>query len=217
LAAVILADTAALVRCAYVTCYRETKLATTGAESDWGVRPIARWDGGDTDTATYQPIWPRIAQQCLDNQAEPVAFVQAQFASAPGALPTPQHLLGPVSLQCYRDMAAKLGKRMQVAHRTQLDIFRFEVKWRVLRGGAETNAARAVLRDQSIGLSGLFRYCAATAAGDAEIADLWRDAALAQYVFQRGAYDATWGEFIPAALRADAEALLTAIKGRHHG
>lgn len=203
------------IRQLFVVHYRTYKYSVEGVESDWGSRPIAKWDGGDSDTATHQPVWPQVARRCLDEEIDPAGFVAAQFINRDPnhKPPMPNALLGAAALKNYRSFAEKAPHRLREALAANDSAFKMEVRWREMdRGLALDDAARSVLRDRSFGASPIYRFCLACKTGEAAIAAQFLDGALQQYVFQRHAYDATWGEFIPAALRQAADDFSSKIK-----
>lgn len=63
-------------------------------------------------------------------------------------------------------------------------------------------AARMALRDPTVGVSDLFRHCAAAHARDAVVAEQFEPSAVWRYVRRKWTYDQTWGHWIPAPLKA---------------
>lgn len=205
-----IAAMASMVRALYVASYRFDKLAREGVESDWGDRPIARWDGGDSGTGTHTPVWPVIARLCLDRQLDPASFIEAQFAGAEKA-PWPNQMTGEHAVAKYRRSVGLIQTRIRLSLPNQERSYRLEAQCRAVESDGELTLDQArelVLRDSSFGLSAIFRYCAAVRDRGAALAALFRDAALFQYIFQRAAYDSTWGAMIPEDLRSEADALL---------
>lgn len=209
--------TAAAIRRLYFACWRMEALRREGVESAWGSKRVPMYDGGDTDSGTYTPIWPRIARLCLAEQAEPAAFVRAQFAGRRGPPPQPNALLGPDAVARWRASIPRAEDDARTALAVQRRTFVVEAKWRVVASGHafdDAEAGRRVLVDRNVALSGLFRHCMATRAVAPAIAAEFAGPALSQYLFQRDAYDRAWDGWIPGPLRAAAAALVKAINAR---
>lgn len=198
----VIESLAALLRRLFVVAYRSAKYNADGRESDWGSRHMPRWDGGDDDNGTYTAIWPKAAKLCLAEQMDPGTFVSAQFAAGRGSIPSPAHLTGPNAVARYVRVSASVPLTLRQALASQMSLLKEETAWRQLqREVSQHVAARSVLCDRNLDLSGLFRYVIAVKAGQVDIADRYRDAALQQYVLQREAYDQTWASMIPEDLR----------------
>jgi hypothetical protein len=208
----MIASLAGAIRELFVANYRAAKLATTGVATDWGSRHMARWDGGEGDTGTFESTWARAAALCLDREMEIGAFVKAQFVNLGADVPFPNRLLGEAAVDRYRLLEQKAPEDLRAARRVQQNVFTYQIHWRrKQRQLDEVDSIRSVLVDGSVGLSNLFRHCSAAHHLHADIADMFRDAAFRQYLFQRRAYDLSWGDFIPAALREDAASFLAAL------
>ncbi len=205
-----LAATAAQIRKLFVACFRNAKLHREGVASDWGARHMPKWDGGDGDTASYEPIWPKVARVCLEGQMDPGAFVSSQFdrtGKGSERIPLPNILLGERAVDRYQTHQAGAVERLRRALNVQMIAFSEETKSREHeRNLSTTAAAETVLRDRTFDLSGIFRYCLAVKGKAPVAAEKFFDSAVQEYVFQRRAYDAAWGDLIPDALKTAAAA-----------
>ncbi len=207
----LVASMALMVRVIYVACRRTATLAREGVSSTWGDAAMPRWDGGETATATYTPVWPKIAKLCIKHQAEPGVYVKAQFDEIKVRIPWPSDLLGESAIARYTAFAGRNYARLREALLNQSRDFDNQAHWLCIEarhGITLDEAASRVLRDTSFGITPLFRHCVASRFHAIAIAERFRDAALLQYVFQRKDYDNAWGDTIPQSLRDDADEFL---------
>jgi hypothetical protein len=65
--------------------------------------------------------------------------------------------------------------------------------------------------DSQLGLSAVLRFCLALEAGQLDIAEECREAAILEYLQNRQGYDAILGERIPASFREEASRLRQAV------
>jgi hypothetical protein len=201
----------AFVRAIYVNAYRRAATLRTGVPSTWGEERIPCWDGGYDGQNNHKPVWPKIAQFCLDHQVDPVEFIAAQFDNPdPGReLPTPNRLYRDAALGRYRQRVRAGANDLALALYLQRQHFESAVALVVeIDDLPEPGAIAEVLRDSKAQLSGLFRHGMAALVGLTAIAGQFHDAALLQYVFRRDAYDHAWGPLIPRRLREEATALV---------
>ncbi len=208
---------AATVRAIYVANYRLAHRRINGVATMWGDQPIVKWDGGDSDTGFHKPIWPKIAAVCLRAQIAPEQFIASQFVDC-DTLPRPNHLLSDAAMERYREYAAFRGDEVAEALASQKQILGIKARQLADLLGLKINQAiESTLQSELVALSGLFRYCFAVSWRRDAIAVRYRESALRQYVFERAAYDASWGDFIPSELVASAEELARAAEDRPRG
>lgn len=206
---------AADVRQIYAAAYRTRYQALTGRTSTWGETPIPKWDGGQGAYSNhYHSIWHRIARFCLDNQIDPATLVRAVFMRRPSDLPTPNTMYGAAALAAVEAHRRRGDRDLVQTLRAQESHFLGAVMMaRDGYGMLQDDACRFVLQSPSAPLSGLFRYCMASAANDLETAALFEPAALRQYLFERESYDRAWGAVIPPGLRIKARNLRAVLGG----
>lgn len=202
------------LRTFYVLAFREHELRKRGVLSDYGSRPIARYDGGkDSAGYTFKPLWPKVAEFVLANGLDGQTLVNAVFRSWDETKPPPPNLL--LSRRVLSDYAAYAEfERHELANLLNSYQVRFqtEVYVRQKQTGRDTEAAAAaVIEDGLCSFSPLFRYCMAEAAGHARLAAKFHDSAFQQYLLRRTGYDQTWGDVIPAQLRTEAERFVAGL------
>lgn len=208
-----LTQTAGLIRALFVAQIRRAHQSLSGVVSTWGERHMTRWDGGTNDQGTFQSVWVQIARLCIDNEYDPTGFVSAQFRDGHEP-PKPNMLLGAKASQQYEYAVRNDKDRLKDRLRIEEELFLNEVALR--RAGTNRDVAevaRSVIRNPSLGLSALFRYCKCRSVGDKETAKLFKEAAFIQYLCRRKHYDAAWGDFIPQSLRKKADAYLEQFGG----
>lgn len=177
----------------------------TGVESTWGARKIVRFDGGfDEDSGReYKSIWLKVAACCEENGIDPADLVRAAFSlTSYDKPPFPNMLLSDTYIAACRKQTERRPADLAVALRVGGDQLRLGVAKHI--DVATMDATRAVamaLRDESLGMSALFRCGAAEMYGLHDVGELFAARAEAEYMTAPGAYDKAWGEFIPATLR----------------
>jgi len=200
------------VRNVYCICVREM----TGKEG-YGKEPMPYWDGGVNKHGTRrQPIWPKVAENILRLNADPLEFIRAQFSTLnnPTQFPKPNMLYNDDAVyrwQVYRDSALR-NLRQRVA--SELNQIRIEsmplvvnMKW------SQQKAITYVLRSRSCSVSPLVRYCVCVSEGLDSLAQVFRSHAILQYMFQMADYDVLLGDKVPALLRTDATELKQRLVG----
>jgi hypothetical protein len=198
------------IRIAYIMAYRAHFQARHGVPSNFGSRPMPRWDGGEaSDGRNYQPIWYKIAQVALQQGISPLDLIAGAFhgwdAKDP---PWPTNLLSAKAIAYAQNNPGVTIEDTKRALQVQKDLWRIQIHlYQQERQCDFGTAARAALRNRRLELSSIFRYCLALDGGDPETAALFADGALKQYIFDRRAYDEGWGDLIPAALKQRADRL----------
>lgn len=207
---------ASAVREIYMMCYRDAM-----RKPDYGRTPIAQWDGGEDRHGKVwsTPVWPGIAATIINLQADPLAYIKAQFSLAQSSRPPrPNQLCSHTAVEMweyYRSQAADQVARQLVANEKAVlaaaDPMVAALAWEADR------ALRYVLNSTAIvSATPLYRYCLGTMKGFPEVATRFREAAMLQYVFQKSAYDASWGGFIPQELQQAAMELRNHLAGGSH-
>jgi hypothetical protein len=201
------------VRTVYCICVREL----TGKES-YGTQPMPKWDGGVNKFGTRsQPIWPRISNHILQLDADPLEYVRAQFSviTNPTQFTKPNMLYNSdavVRWRAYKDNALR-----NIGHHVRADLNHIRIESMPLMLNmqwSEQKAIAYVLCKRSCSVSPLVRYCVCVTKGMDGLAQLFREHALLQYMFQMTNYDSLLGERIPNQLRTDAMELKRRLVGQ---
>lgn len=163
------------------------------------------------------PTFRKLAQLFVDRQIvdyRTYLYVQFEARANKHIAPTPKQCCGPVALQKWLRFAGDMGpvtEQLATALQIQKKTFNLEL---ILAEDMALDAdpprtreqiVASVLWNDSLQLSGLFRYGAACAANLPEVAATYRDRAYLQYLFAKKAYDKVWGDMVPAALRVEAD------------
>lgn len=210
-----LARQAAYVRELYCLARRRHD-AKRGKMSDFGAKEMPRWDGGlDEDSGReYRPVWPQVVKFCVENKLEPGTLVRAVFDNHQSPHPpTPTSLTNQNALGLYKKHA--IAERLLL--RQELDYNRnqahkYFVSFTVRKNAEPPQAWREVVLSDPPMLSPLYRYCLAVKGGFDDVAALYKDEAMHDYLWAKDAYDAEWSEWIPAPLREEAEDKLAGLR-----
>jgi hypothetical protein len=181
-------------------CYaaeRAAYEALTGGAPGKGARHPITADPG---------VWVRLVRFCASRSIDPLAYLAWRFEEGlPGRPPTPQELLNARAADAYRAALQEDGREIEVAYRVQQQAARTAILLAQRLGGRTgPDAWAAVLLDEGLPLSALYRYALALSIGGARferIAALYAAAAASQYRRHRAHYDAVWGPWIPRPLR----------------
>mgnify|MGYP001307789310 CR=1 FL=1 len=156
-------------------------------------------------------------------------YVQFESRSNKNIPPTPRQCGGPVAQRRWSEFVGNqvsTSEQLALALRLQRDTFRIAM---ILKKDEASRFSpvwtpeqilSSVLWQDTLQLSALFRYAVAHETGLRAVLDTYRHTAYLQYLFARAAYDATWGEMIPADLRDQADQAmleLSAIARTNHG
>ena len=179
-----------------------------GGPCTYGMRPLPRWDGGtDADGRIYgRPIWFKIVSYALTNTVSPILLVRGTFRAWTSPHPPwPNQFANPLSLQRARmltDPPVVFGENLKMEdHR-----FKAATTVHQLYDKMDVDAAaRRTLHDPTAELTPLYRYCVGRLGGADDVAERFEQAAFQMYVFDRDAYDASWGDRIPPELREAAD------------
>lgn len=192
------------VRQMYIACYRDF----TG-QVEYGDDGVPRWDGGeDTWGVRHKSIWPKLTKRIIELGVEPLTYIRAQFHSAPrGNPPEPGYLLSRAAWARYqRFFKASSTAAVERYNHFSAQLAGYALTLSTVQGMDHRRAIRnGLLNVVDIQAPALFRYCFATQEGYADVAAMYHDRALHQYVFQRELYDRAWGERIPEPFRLEGE------------
>jgi hypothetical protein len=148
----------------------------------------------------------------------PEEYVEKVFAQLVGKVtscPRPSQLTSARCMALYRDANKTLKEDIQRAFTIQRKVARraIVVKCNVDKSSVE-DAMNETIRDESLPLSALFRYCLALSK-DAQkvkrLAERYYILAAVQYYPKRDIYDQVWGECIPDDFREDAATIYEGI------
>ncbi len=200
-----------LVRSVYIAQRREA------GDRGYGEREMARWDGGeDSFGVNHQRIWPRIVAHIARIGANPIQYIVAQFHKVRrDRLPLPNQLLGDAAVD-----------RWSVYVRLAVTDLRQQLKWEMdsvngkvltLQNGLKWPRERAIryalYNVREVQATALLRYCLAVDFGVADIAEHYHEQALAEYAFQKQAYDESWQTCIPPTLKEEGQRFLSQLTG----
>lgn len=194
---------ARLVRQHYILQHRHYVETHGGGPCNYGQHPMPRWDGGvDSAGRKYRPVWYGIVRYALENGVSPLTLIRETFRSWRSATPPyPNMFTNPAALSRAR---AATGAYQDVRDNLRLahDIFRAAATTNHLVYGLDLErAARRALHDTYNDLTALYRYCMGVKGEAADVAERFHEAALTEYIIDRQAYDAAWGDLIPEPLR----------------
>ncbi len=198
------------LRSLYWEHYRIASKAITGRDERFGDRYMPQWDGDSTGLTSRSTVsvWHAVAASCLDRQIDPEALVAALFTPLRRPLPLPNAMRGEKFLEKVEAVAAERIVELKAVLASQKETYRVEIRYLMRAYGIdEARAGREALTETGVALSSLFRYCVARRVGDDVLADHFMEGALRLYLFNRSAYDASWGDFIPAELKDAARQL----------
>jgi len=180
------------------------------------------WDTTRPWKAGPQWDWAKYAKVAIEQQVSNAReFIRIQFMARPLGTrpPTPKECFGPTAcsrwttyLTSGHEKRREDLKRSFVFQKHVLESALFDAKHIAEICDLDWTTAdihRYVLLDMTSGLTALLRYSLAVTAGISSVAAHFRRAALHQYLFGRGDYDAVWGEYVPQKLRdlADRQSL----------
>jgi hypothetical protein len=179
-----------------------------GGPCTYGCRPMPQWDGGvAADGKVYaKPVWFGIVRYALTHEVNPILMIRATFREWRSPKPPlPNQFANPLGLRRARihtEPPAVLGANLKMEdHR-----FKAATTVHQLYDRMDVDAAaRRALHDPTTDLSPLYRYCVGLLGGADDVAERFAREAFRIYVFDRSAYDAAWGDRIPAELREAAD------------
>ena len=199
-----IADLGRLVRWVYMSLARAYK-----GDMEYGQRDIPQWDGGEDQWGKrHTNIWPRVARHILELGVDPTMYMRAQFTYVSrGRVPLPSTFFNEAAVTKYHRYREEWPQSQRREYDLALLSVRSQVEPYVAQLGWDyRRALRSALSNKvMVQASAMFRYCIATNEGIADVAEMYHDSALSDYVFQKTAYDEAWGERIPAVLRQEAE------------
>lgn len=169
---------------------------------------VPAWDGGLSASGRRytSSVWSKIAGCIRQNAADPYEFIAAQFAGLDNAAQRPPNALhGPMAVARWQAFT-KAGNKSVADELTRSRIaMQAHALPMLLAGRGEAAAYAYAIGEQVTNCaSAIYRYCLATRLGLSAVADFYHDAALLSYACRRDAYDQTWGDFVPDALRVAA-------------
>ncbi len=188
-------------------------------------RPAGKLEGRPPitieDKATVN-LWDEITRKLYQKRIDPIDYVRRIFATLGGSMitcPRPNQLLSSACLQRYKDSTENLREEIQMAFEVQRVSARREVIVKCQINGYTANDAISwVLREESLPLSALFRFCLAISmdkdSGLVKLAERFRKNAAIQYFPTRVEYDQVWGEYIPDPFRQEAVSIYEGIARR---
>jgi hypothetical protein len=156
-------------------------------------------------------VWPKIAREVISQGLDAELLVQVTFERFSGSTPpSPLVLIDRDSILHYHQRSP-IEKLRDAIRASQLQVKLAALELRQETTLTEDEIWRWVLVDRQLGLRPAHRFCLAMEAGQLDIAEEWREAALLDYLQNRQAYDAILEARIPASLREEASRLRQAV------
>ena len=208
------AQLAARLRAAYVRERRRHHRAITGREGNYGDKHMAKWDGGRDDHGTsHKSVWVDLANTLiLRHCLAPERFVQAQFLEK--RPPMPPMLKSEAAWKRFTDFNGDAATRLKNEFKAECVAFEMAqqevVTW--FPQADKKEIWRFVLRDSQTQLSALFRFCIALSEQLGDIAAIFQELAMQDYLQDPQGYDHAWGTKIPESLKNEAENILSGLE-----
>jgi hypothetical protein len=209
-------------RTAYIEKRRHYESQTQFKKQDWfkTFQPPAWWDGKAkrrfSDHAPPMPLWPKFAKSLFERHLDPVEYVQQVFivASMSSQIIEPGLMTSDKAFGMYwryQDLELSVGDARQDMISQQRTLDSRIMTLRAQPGWTAERMKVAILRDDNLQLSALFRSCTAKRHGLPGVAAFYWRLSLFQYFLGMDAYDEAWGDFIPIEFREEARRYYTAI------
>lgn len=196
------------IREVYCQERRAWHMRNEGRETDWGLRPMPRYDGGQDHTGrTFQRVWTKVARFVISAKMDPARFVKAQFAARSAHPVDPNQLVGDMSLVLYEEYRRKSGVDLENVLKGQMKQFEVEVVKLTpckSRGWTDDQIVRCVLGNGLLQLSSLFRLCISWKKGYDDLTQALFEPSALQYLPDAAEYDRGWGSMIPADFKSAA-------------
>lgn len=197
-----------VIRAVWCLLYRRMHFQQTGKVSTYGAFPMVRYDGGlnPSDGRRYDCVWNKAAALCRERQVDPIRLVRAAFDLAlhagNGYMPVPNRLLSEEAFSACAIYLADDPERLKSTLISSDSELESAVLLRVRYRGLDRAAAiRQALRDGTLNLSPLYRFCRFAAEGEPREAEAFAEEAFQVYLLASTCYDRAWGDFIPGSLR----------------
>lgn len=190
-----------LVRSEFVYAMQRWLMTRTGRPSDYGKRPLPRWDTRQISTS----YWMRIGRLCLDRRISPRRLVSALFHNwSSTRQPMPNMLLSDAVITAARDSDKTAIKEKRDELGLQFTQLAALVAERVrLYALSEHDATLAVLRNDTVPLSALFRYCVAVRLNERAIHRHYLRAAALQFRLNDEVLTEAWKDLLTADMRTE--------------
>jgi hypothetical protein len=168
------------------------------------------------DTIAWEKSWHRMADFMLKHRIDNYyRFMHVQFMSHGnlGKAPTPRECYGKKALERWKAAInpALVKREIRLAFEHQIDVMKHAVidQRMSIHKRENREISKLVLLDVENGLTALFRYCAAmkTQPQHTEIAELYYDSALFQYLLSPDEYEELWKDFLPEHFKREAATL----------
>jgi hypothetical protein len=201
------------VRTFYIMSYRQHVENRDGTRCTYGMYRLDRWDGGYDEKGKWcEPTWIRIVEFALEHKVNPISLVRETFAAWKSKFPPyPNQFATPSALLRVRTVERtydRFAEDLALSDQT----FRAAASSYHLHGGMSLDAAvTRVLNEPTNGLTPLYRYCMAARGGLDSVAARYAEQAFIDYILDKPAYDATWGDLITETLRQQAEDFLREV------
>ena len=162
---------------------------TTGKPSNY--EPGPRIDGGtDIHGHSFKSAWTKLAEFIMDHKLNPAVFIRAQFKDNRYPPSSPLALLSKTAIAKYKTYIDEdvSRKSMRLIWQAQIRTAQNALEhYRAIYKNVD-DSNKAVILDDNLSLSALFRYCLAKQMKLDELANWFIDAAVDQYIDDPEAY-----------------------------
>ncbi len=195
-------DISSVLRKTWIEEVRKYHQRTTGKVSSY--TPGPRLDGGrDSHGTTFKAVWPKLAKFCVVNKLDPSTFVKAQFSNCAGRPPlSPSMLVGSEAVKRYQHFVAskESNKSVSLARDIQIRQAKDALEYYRRLYTSEAHVYKAMLLDDNLTLSALFRYCLAVQVRDTSLAQILLIPAAKQYSEDPAGYSQAYPDWIDGEL-----------------
>lgn len=215
----ILEDVSEIIRAVYIQYY-STKQSGEKNNQEW--RPTEYWDGGEWHGQKRPNIWMAAAKKVLKHRLPVGEFVYYVIFCRGTSKVAPNHLLSDRVIDGFKQYRISIQNNIRAELKSNLENDFRELRTSVVhaeesrrcsrkkRKRNKTALQREILLDETLAMSGLFRYAIASREGLHDIAEEYELQALLEYMSHCDEYDIVWGDLIPRSLKTMAKKLCEA-------
>jgi hypothetical protein len=209
------------IRCLYVRERSSHESRKAGVPITWEIS--SRWDGrpgkymAETDdngepilaegSKPIAPIWPKIARVLMEAKIQPSAFISYVFSCGMMlSAPEPNQLTSQKFLDGYAESRNPQHEKedCQAMFNSQRNIAHIEIAGHERDGCTKKDAYLMTSVGPMNHLTPLFRYCLAARFDYKPVMDLYFEQAAVEFCRGQAAFEAVWGQHLPAGFREQA-------------
>lgn len=205
---------AAISRECYCRCVREHH-QTSGKDSDYGLTPLPRWDGGiDNQGVEHENVWLRVADFLYLHLVDPYDYIYFVFRKyGLSRYPTPiqlcneryitdfnyRTLSGCENLaRQFKELFGRFDIYFRARHKTIADYRIPNMGW------SEQMVSECCIQDETLGYTPLYQFMKSFQLGLNDTAKQYRDEALVEYYQNKPAFDLAFGDSLPEDFKQEA-------------